>query len=149
MGTIGISLGGHNSIFVGVFDHRLKAAVSCCGFNAFPKYYGGDLTGWSHKGYMPRIAELYDKDPRKMPFDFTEVIAALAPRAFFTCSCVDDINFEVSGARDCIAAAMPVYGLLGCADRLEAMYPTGGHDFPPQARQTAYEWLDRQLAHQR
>jgi len=145
IGTIGISLGGHNSLFVAVFDSRIRAIVSCCGFNAFPKYYGGNLTGWSHKGYMPRIAEVYGKDPRKMPFDFPEIVAALAPRAFFTCSTVDDPNFEVSGVRDCIAAARPVYELLGAADKLVAEYPAGGHDFPPQTRQMAYAWLDEQL----
>ena len=43
IGVIGHSLGGHNSIFVAVFDPRIKAVVSSCGFNAFPKYMGGDL----------------------------------------------------------------------------------------------------------
>jgi len=145
IGAIGHSLGGHNSIYVAVFEPRIKAVISSCGFNAFPKYYGGNLAGWSHKGYMPRIAEIYQKDPAKMPFDFPEVIATLAPRAFFTNSPVDDINFEVSGVRDCIAAAAPVYRLLGAADKLVAVYPTGGHDFPDETRNAAYAWLDRQL----
>jgi dienelactone hydrolase len=145
IGSIGHSLGGHNSIYVAVFDDRIKAVISSCGFNAFPKYYGGNLAGWSHNGYMPRIAKVYDKDPAKMPFDFPDVIAALAPRPFFTNSPVDDPNFEVSGVRDCIAAARPVYELLGAADKLVAAYPTGGHDFPPETRTTAYAWLDRQF----
>jgi dienelactone hydrolase len=145
IGAIGMSMGGHNSMFVSAFDPRIKAVISCCGFNAFPKYYGGNLTGWSHKGYMPRIAEVYDKDPRKMPFDFPEVVAALAPRPFFTSSSVDDPNFEVSGVRDCIAAAQPVYELLGAGDKLVAVYPVAGHDFPQETRFMAYDWLDRQL----
>ncbi len=145
IGSIGHSLGGHNSIYVSVFDDRIKAVISSCGFNAFPKYYGGNLAGWSHDGYMPRIAKVYDKNPAKMPFDFPDLIAALAPRAFFTNSPVDDSNFEVSGVRDCIAAAGPVYELLGAADKLVAVYPTGGHDFPPEERSAAYAWLDRQF----
>src|SRR5260221_6027304 len=83
IGCIGHSLGGHNSLFVSVFDERIKVIVTSCGFTAFPKYYQGDLTGWSHKGYMPRIEDVYKKDPKKMPFAFTEVLAALAPRAVF------------------------------------------------------------------
>jgi dienelactone hydrolase len=145
IGTIGQSMGGYNSLFVAVFDTRVKVIISSCGFNSFPKYYGGDLTGWSHKGHMPRIAEVYDKDPRKMPFDFPEVVAALAPRPFFTNSPVDDINFEVSGVRDCIAAARRVYELLGAGDKLEAFYPKAGHDFPQETRTIAYAWLDRLL----
>ena len=145
IGSIGISMGGHNSLFLAAFDLRIGAIISCCGFNAFPKYYGGDLTGWSHQGYMPRIAQVYGKDPRKMPFDFPEIVAALAPRPFFTCSPVDDPNFEVSGVRDCIQAAKPVYELLDAGQNLVSTYPVGGHDFPPQARQLAYEWLDGHL----
>ena len=47
--------------------------------------------------------------------------------------------------KDCIAAAKPVYDLPGAADRLAANYPDCGHDFPPEAREVAYQWLDRWL----
>ena len=64
IGVIGHSLGGHNSLFVAAFDERLKVVVTSCGFNSFRKYFGGDLTGWSHNGYMPRLASAYGKDPK-------------------------------------------------------------------------------------
>ena len=54
-----------------MFDERVKVAATSCGFNSFRKYMGGNLSGWSHNGYMPRIKERYDCDPAKMPFDFT------------------------------------------------------------------------------
>ncbi|MGL4462081.1 MAG: alpha/beta hydrolase family protein, partial [Planctomycetia bacterium] len=41
LGCIGHSLGGHNTMFTAVFEPRLVAMVSCCGFTAFGKYYGG------------------------------------------------------------------------------------------------------------
>jgi dienelactone hydrolase len=145
IGVIGHSLGGHNSIFVALFDPRIKAVVSSCGFNAFPKYMGGNLKGWSHKGYMPRIGELYGLDPRRMPFDFTELVGALAPRPFFINAPLGDSNFEVSGVRDCVASAGPVYELLGAKGALVAVHPDCGHDFPPGVRAQAYEWLERVL----
>jgi dienelactone hydrolase len=145
IGCIGHSLGGHNTMFTAVFDERIKACVSNCGFNSFAKYYGGNLKGWSHKGYMPRIASVYELQPAKMPFDFTEVVGALAPRPFLASSPLHDDNFEVSGVRDCIAAALPVYELLGAKDKLAANYPDCKHDFPPEVRKVAYEWLDRWL----
>src|SRR5437588_7907531 len=82
IGCIGHSLGGHNAIFTAAFDTRIKALVSNCGFTTFPKYYGGNLKGWTSDRYMPRIASAYHLKPDAVPFDFTEVIAALAPRAF-------------------------------------------------------------------
>jgi predicted dienelactone hydrolase len=145
IGCIGHSLGGHNTMFTAAFDPRIKALVSSCGFTSFPKYYGGKLKGWTSDRYMPLIASRYDSDPAKVPFDFPEVVAAFAPRAFFTNSPLHDDNFEVSGVRDCIAAAQPAYDLLGTKDRLKAIYPDCKHDFPPEARQAAYEWLDRWL----
>ena len=145
IGCIGHSLGGHNTIFLGVFDVRIKVMVSSCGFTTFFKYKGGDLAGWSHRGYMPRIAEAFGGDPSRMPFDFTDVISALAPRAFFTNSPLGDANFDVSGVRDCIRAAGLVYDRLGVRDRLVAVHPDAGHDFPPEVREGAYAFIDSHL----
>jgi len=142
LGVIGHSLGGHNSIFVALFDQRLKAVVSSCGFNSFPHYYQGNIAGWSHKGYMPRLAEVYHLDLGKVPFDFPELVGALAPRAFFVNAPTQDANFEVEGVRVCLKAAAPVYRLLGAADRLVADFPEAGHDFPPEVRERAYAFLD-------
>jgi dienelactone hydrolase len=145
IGVIGHSLGGHNAIFTALFEPRIKAVVSSCGFNAFPFYYKGNIAGWSHKGYMPRLRETYQLDLQKVPFDFPELIAALAPRAFFTNSPLHDANFEVEGVRVCITAAEPVYELLGVPDRLTAVYPDAQHAFPQAVRTQAYAFLDRHL----
>jgi pimeloyl-ACP methyl ester carboxylesterase len=145
IGCIGHSLGGHNAMFTAAFDTRIKALVSNCGFTSFPKYYQGDLKGWTSPRYMPRIASIYGSIPSKVPFDFPEVVATFAPRAFLASAPLNDHNFDVSGVRDCIAAALPVYQLLGAGDKLSAHYPNCKHDFPPDVRAVAYGWLDRWL----
>ena len=145
IGAIGHSLGGHNTLFVGAFDPRIKALVTSCGFTRFPRYYEGDVTGWTHKGYMPAIASEYDKDPAKMPFDFTEILGALAPRSLFVNAPLSDSNFDVQGVRECVDAALPVYALFGAAAHVEAAYPESTHDFPPAQRSAAYALLDRTL----
>jgi dienelactone hydrolase len=146
IGVIGHSLGGHNSIFTALFDPRIKAVVSSCGFNAFPFYYKGNIAGWSHQGYMPALRARYELDLKRVPFDFPELIAALAPRAFFTSSPLHDANFEVEGVRACITAARPVFELERAPDRLVAIYPDAEHSFPKAAREAAYRFLDRFLA---
>jgi dienelactone hydrolase len=145
LGCIGHSLGGHNTLFLAAFDTRVKVAVTSCGFNSFAKYMGGDLTGWSHKGYMPRIAAVYHVSAREMPFDFTEILGVIAPRAVFVNAPLGDGNFEISGVRDCLTAAAPVYALYHAQDRLAAVHPDCGHDFPPAVRQQAYAGIDRVL----
>ena len=139
--AVGHSLGGHNSLFLAAFDERVTAAVTSCGFTSFAKYYGGDLTGWSHRGYMPRIATVYNRDPRRMPFDFPDVLAAIAPRALFVNAPLHDANFEVSGVRDCLQTAGPHFP----KQNLEAAYPDSEHDFPGEARLSAWRFLDNRL----
>jgi dienelactone hydrolase len=145
IGCIGHSLGGHNTLFVAAFDRRIRACVSNCGFTSFPKYYGGNLTGWSSDKYMPRIAKELGKDPKRMPFDFAEVLAAIAPRGVMVIGNTKDANFDVSGVRDCVAGARPVFELLGAKGKLEAVYPEAAHDFTAEGRKAAYEFLDREL----
>jgi dienelactone hydrolase len=145
IGCVGHSLGGHNTMFTAAFDRRVKALVSNCGFTSFPKYYKGDLRGWTSARYMPRITTVYGRRPGKVPFDFPEVVAAFAPRAFLAIAPLHDDNFEVSGVKDCIRLARPVYELFGAGDRLAALYPDAGHAFPPAARRAAYAWFDRWL----
>jgi fermentation-respiration switch protein FrsA (DUF1100 family) len=145
IGCIGHSLGGHNTMFTAAFDTRIKALVSNCGFTSFPKYYKGNLTGWTSDRYMPLIRTRFERKPEKMPFDFPDVVASFAPRAFLAIAPVGDDNFEVSGVRDCIAAATPVYELLGAKEKLAAIYPDCKHSFPPESRKIAYAWLDRWL----
>ena len=147
IGSIGHSLGGHNTLFVAAFDQRIKAMVTSCGFTAAKKYYNGDLTGWAGVRYMPLISEKYGKDASRIPFDFPEILVSLAPRPLFINAPLHDSNFEVSGVRDCVAAAKPVYDTIFKAkDSLVAVYPDSNHDFPPEVRQQAYHFLDRWLA---
>jgi len=145
IGVIGHSLGGHNALFTAAFDERLIAIVSNCGFTAFPAYYGGNLAGWSGPTYMPRLRSEFGLDPRRVPFDFHEIVAALAPRAFLAIAPVRDDNFAVEGVREVIDAARAVYRLFGASERLAALYPDAAHAFPSEAREVAYAWLDRWL----
>jgi len=145
IGCIGHSLGGHNTMFTAAFDRRIKALVSNCGFTRFHKYYGGKLVGWTSPRYMPRIASHYGNDPNRVPFDFTEIVACFAPRAFLASSPLHDDNFDVSGVRDVIAAARPIYALYGHPENLQANYPDARHSFPPAAREVAYRFLDAHL----
>ena len=147
IGVIGHSLGGHNSMFVGVFDERLKVIVSSCGWTPFHDYYEGNIKGWTSDRYMPLLRDKYGLDPDRVPFDFYEVVAALAPRAFFSASPVRDSNFEVAGVRRAEPIARAVYQLLGADERLIVRYPECEHDFPPEMRREAYEFVDRALAH--
>lgn len=142
IGCIGHSLGGHNAIFTAVFEPRLKAIVSSCGFCSMQK---DDVPSWTGPRYMPLIASEFKNDPKRLPFDFHELIAVLAPRPFFASAATKDSDFDVTGVKDVLDAARPIYALHGKADDLVGQYPEAGHSFPEDARRRAYEFLDRAL----
>jgi dienelactone hydrolase len=131
----GHSLGGHNSLFVAAFDQRVRAVITSCGFTSFAKYYGGNLTGWSHKGYMPRIAA---RRPQAMPFDFSDILGLISPRPIFVNAPLHDANFDSTGVDDCIR--------LSRHPAIQLEHPDCQHDFPPEVRLAAYAWLSRLLA---
>jgi len=157
IGVIGHSLGGHNSIFVGAFDTRLKVVVSSCGWTGFDFYnigeelakkYGGRLGPWAQDRYMPLLREKYNLDADKIPFDFDEMISAIAPRVFFSSSPVNDSNFDVKGVEHVINDVLPVYRFLGVPDNLHVYYPECKHDFPVEMRTKAYALIDSVLQHE-
>jgi dienelactone hydrolase len=131
----GHSLGGHNSLFLAAFDERVCAVVTSCGFTSFARYMGGDLTGWSHQGYMPRIAERYEKSPAKMPFEFRDVLAAIAPRPVFVNAPRADANFDPRGVDEAVRESR--HGAV------VVEHPDCGHDFPPEVRLRAWDWLTK------
>jgi dienelactone hydrolase len=138
MGAIGHSLGGHNSLFLAMFDARVKVVVTSCGFTAAHRYKGGDLTGWNGWRYMPRIGTIYHNSPAEVPFDFPDLVAALGNRGLFVNAPLNDDNFDVEGVRECMRRA---------GKKAVAVYPAAGHDFPPAEREQAYRYVERILRH--
>lgn len=151
-----ILLGGHNAIFVGAFDPRIKVVVSSCGWTPFEYYnigeeaskkYGGKLGPWAQDRYMPLIREKYGLEEGLIPFDFPEIIASLAPRAFFSNSPVNDSNFDFLGVKKGMEDAKPYFEQLGVENKIQVRYPLAGHDFPLEVRKEAYEFIDEILHH--
>lgn len=154
IGVVGHSLGGHNTIFVASFDPRIKVVVSSCGWTLMDYYNagenvtknnGGRLGPWAQDRYMPLIRTNYNLDSKLLPFDFDEIIATIAPRPFFTSSPLYDRNFSIEGVRQGIENISEVYSFLNASDKLKALYPNCGHDFPPEIRNEAYNFIDKFL----
>jgi dipeptidyl aminopeptidase/acylaminoacyl peptidase len=155
IGVIGHSLGGHSAMYVAAFDTRIKVVVSSCGWTP-NRYYnnyneemrkkmGGRLWGYAQERYSPLALTKYKLQLENMPFDFDDVIAAIAPRPFFSNSPVHDANFNVEGVRVGIANASQVYHFLNADDNLQVRYPVVSHDFPPLVRYEAYDFIDKYL----
>jgi len=146
-GAIGHSLGGHNAVFTAVFDERIAAVVSSCGLDSFLDYYGGDPKnwvperGWCQTRYMRKLAD-YKGRLAEIPFDFHELIGALAPRHVLIVAPLKDGNFKADSVDRVVAAARPVFRLHGHEGRLRVEHPDAVHDFPPESRKLAFQLFD-------
>ncbi|HUG89908.1 MAG TPA: hypothetical protein VML55_03680, partial [Planctomycetaceae bacterium] len=133
-GAIGHSLGGHNSVYTSVFDPRIQVVVSSCGLDSYLDYYDGDERvwqaekGWTQTRYMPKLAD-YRGRLEEIPFDFHELIGALAPRHVLIIAPLHDSNFRAASVDRVAAAARPVFELYGHAKRLRVEHPDCAHDF--------------------
>lgn len=149
-GCIGHSLGGHNSVYTAVFDDRIKVIVSSCGLDSYLDYYGGDKKlwqrekGWCQTRYMLRLAN-YQGHLEDIPFDFHEMIGALAPRHVLISAPLRDSNFHADSVDRIAAAASQVFRLYGHPERLQVKHPDCDHDFPVEVRQAAYQLIDEVL----
>ncbi len=146
-GAIGHSLGGHNSVYTAVFDDRIQAVVSSCGLDSYLDYYGGNEQnwmpekGWTQTRYIPKLRD-YRGRLADIPFDFHEMIGAIAPRHVLIIAPLKDGNFRHDSVDRVAAAAQDVYKLYGEPSHLRVEHPDCEHDFPIEMRELGYKLFD-------
>ena len=91
---------------------------------------------------MPRLLHYY---PSNVPFDFHEVLAAIAPRSVFINAPVGDDNFKWESVDRVVQAALPVFELYQASARISIAHPDVGHSFPVEMRERAYEVIESSL----
>lgn len=164
---------GGSPLAAGVSDAFLlwQVVVSSCGWTPWAYYDHAPLNAsWGLPKYMPRISSVYGGVGARIPVDFPEMVALLAPRPFFSNSAYTDFNFNFTGVAVTAPALAPVWQRYAAAapnatqlgDALYVTFPSGGcmvesfpgasttpecgHDFPDGTRLAAYEFIDRHLA---
>jgi hypothetical protein len=137
--AIGHSLGGHNSVYTAAFDTRVKAVVTSCGLDSYRDYMNGNIKGWTSDRYMPKLLD-YKLDD--IPFDFHEIVAAIAPRSVFISAPIGDTNFRYKSVDAVAKSARDVFKLYGFENELRVEHPDTGHVFSKDMRDAAYKVID-------
>lgn len=142
--AIGHSLGGHNALFTAAFDARIRAVAGSCSFDSFRDYYDGNPDvwregkGWCQVRYMPRLAS-YTGRLDEIPFDFDDVLSAIAPRALYIHAPKGDSNFRWRSVERVVGKARPAW--TAAPGNLVLDQPDGPHRFPPAQRARALKVL--------
>ena len=143
--VIGHSKGGYNAIFLSAFDERVKVTVSSCGYQ--PVTGERDKKRWVRSGYehFKPIKECVVRY-NYYPFEFHEVLACIAPRAFFSWYTRYDHCFpNYKGVEKLHLLTKGVYEQYGKSNLFYSMTGSEGHDFPLYARERAYEFIEQHL----
>lgn len=146
IGSIGHSLGGHNSLFLGAFDPRIKAVVAN---GAYERMATDDRRDrWSRVGpgvftYFPLLREFVKPGSTlELRWDFEDIVTLIGPKPLFQSFALQDAIWTVpdSGGR-----AEEIANSRTGKDTTTTVFYEGGHDFPPAVRQRAHSFLDGAL----
>lgn len=148
IGCIGHSLGGHTTVYAMAYDRRIKAGVSNCGFTSFRADFAARklFPYYGMTALLPML-HLFDSEDQlsRLPLDYHEMFALIAPRPFLIVAPTDDSNFGHEGVVETFEAVKPVYEFLGAPEDIELYSPRCAHEFPPRSRKRAHSFLNGHL----
>jgi pimeloyl-ACP methyl ester carboxylesterase len=126
----------------GVGQHLRKSSQNRAVRDGNPGPYCSMAT-WGDDKYMPRVRRAYSDNWQQMPWDLSEVAAALAPTPLFLSAPGRDRLF---GADAWKAASCLLESAYRDRTWLEVDVPDCGHEFPRETRDKAYEFIFRALS---
>lgn len=137
VGCLGHSLGAKVALYAAAFDSRYRASVFCEGG------IGITMSNWEAPWYLgPEILAPAQRDPAR-GLEHHQLLALVAPRAFLL---MGGGSADTQASESFVAAARPVYALLGASARLGSLGHAAGHRYPPEARAAAEAFLAKHLA---
>jgi hypothetical protein len=97
---------------------------------------------YSHlHGLLPRLGFFVGQESR-LPFDFDEVLAAIAPRRTLIVAPTLDRYAPAADVQTEVEQARKVYARLGNENALQLQTPLAFNSFTPAMEETVFNWLD-------
>jgi len=145
---MGYALGGKVGLLTAAFEDRIKGLVSVCGFDPLRLQTADKGTEgighYSHlHGLLPRLGFFADHEDR-VPFDFDEVLALVAPKPVLLIAPELDRYARVADVRREMEGPKKVYDLLGHPEALQFETPMDINRFPRRLQQRAFDWFSQQ-----
>ena len=146
----GYSLGATVGLYATALDDRIAGLISVAGFTpmrSITEESGIEgIRAYSHlHGLMPRLGFFVGNESR-IPFDYHEVLACIAPRPLLIIAPKTDKDAVGSDMQRCLDEVSKIYRLHNAADRLQRSLPDDYSRFSTEMRQTVYQWLRERAA---
>ncbi|WP_018616917.1 alpha/beta fold hydrolase [Segetibacter koreensis] len=145
----GYSLGAIVGLYTAALDKRIAGVVSVCGFTPMrtdtPDKGTEGIKAYSHlNGMLPRLG-LFVGDEARIPYDFNEILACIAPRPLLVIAPKLDKDATYSDVQHCINEDKKVYQLYNSSQNIEFFSPDDYNRFSDEMRNKVYEWTKNRL----
>jgi pimeloyl-ACP methyl ester carboxylesterase len=143
----GYGMGGDVALHAAALDLDIAGVVSIAGFtpmrsNTMSTGTGGLASSSKFDNLIPRLG-LFVGSEGKVPYDYDELIAAIAPRPVMVVSPQLARDANPADVRKAVEAARLVYRLYKAEDRLTLDEPWDYTRLPTPTQNRAIEWLNR------
>jgi len=145
--VLGYALGAKVGLIAAALDDRVKGVAAVAGFDPLrldTKDKGTEgIRQHSHlHGLIPRFGFFVDHEDR-LPVDFDEILAAVAPRSVLIVAPELDRYARVEDVRSEVDQSRRIYVSLGRPDALRIETPREFSRFPHSLQEEVFDWLDR------
>jgi dienelactone hydrolase len=145
----GYSMGANLALHTAVLDSRVKGVVSLNGFTPMRtdtenKGTGGIARYFREHDLLPRMGEFAGKESR-LPYDFDELIAAIAPRPVYILSPQFDRDATPADVRLAVEQAKKIYRLYNAADNVMLDEPWDYNRLPQATEDRVIQWMTQKM----
>lgn len=141
----GYSMGGALALHVAAVEPRVKGVVSICGFTPMRTDTESKGTGGLARNsvVLPQIPKLglFIGDEARLPYDYNELIAAIAPRPVYVISPTLDRDATPEDVHTAVDQARKVYTLYSASDKLALDEPWDFNRLPQQWQDKVVDWM--------
>ncbi len=143
--TVGYSLGGTVGLFSAARDKRISALATVCGFTplrtSMPVNDTEGILAYSHlHGLIPRFG-FFINHPNRLPLDFPEIIACIAPRPHLILAPQLDRDAVFEDVQKTVTVVKDVYQINNARHNLTLHTPLDYNHFTTEMQNDVVEWL--------
>jgi dienelactone hydrolase len=141
----GYSMGAMVGLHTAALDNRVKGVVSICGFTPMRTDTESAGTGALARysidlPLIPKLGAFIGNESR-LPYDYNELIAAIAPRPVYVYAPLLDRDAAPSAVHAAVEQAKAIYTLYNAADQLTRDEPWDYNRLPEVSQRRIIEWM--------
>lgn len=140
--TAGYALGATAGLYATALDPRIAGTVAVAGFTPMRTgaSAGEGIKAYSHlHGLVPRLGFFAGHEGR-IPYDFHEILSAIAPRPLLILSPSHDPNVVLPDIQKAVSEASRIYHLYPNADTIQFLIPESENRFSEEIQAVIHQW---------